>query len=257
MDVIERVGALVGIAAFLVLAVLAVLFFLQARDVRRLREWAGQAPERAAAIAELEALEVEAKRAAEEEARPTPSRTSRARGWLSGLGRRLPVDPVYLGAIAIGLVIAAGAATSGFGLLAGEGEPTRVGRQPEDPGGGITPPERTDVAVLNATSPAEGVEGFPGLAQLFQTEVASLDYRVAEVENAPFGLDLTAVMYAKGKRPEARRLATRLEPAFAPTDVEVLRMTDEIGQALDGTELALVIGRNYQPPPEEPTEPGV
>ena len=46
MELVERVGAYVGMAAFLGLAVLALLYFSQARDVRRLREWAGRAPER-------------------------------------------------------------------------------------------------------------------------------------------------------------------------------------------------------------------
>ena len=47
MDLVERVGSYVGLAAFLGLAVLALLYFSQARDVRRLRDWAGRAPERA------------------------------------------------------------------------------------------------------------------------------------------------------------------------------------------------------------------
>src|SRR5438874_349042 len=47
MVLIERVGAYVGLASFLGLAILALLYFSQARDVRRLREWAGRAPERA------------------------------------------------------------------------------------------------------------------------------------------------------------------------------------------------------------------
>jgi hypothetical protein len=51
VDLIERVGAYVGIAAFFGLAVLALLYFSQARDVRRLREWAGRAPERAGELA--------------------------------------------------------------------------------------------------------------------------------------------------------------------------------------------------------------
>ena len=46
MELVERVGAYVGMAAFLGLAVLALLYFSQARDVRRLRDWAGRAPER-------------------------------------------------------------------------------------------------------------------------------------------------------------------------------------------------------------------
>ncbi len=44
---IEKYGAYVGLAAFLGLAVLSLLYFAQAREVRRLREWAGRAPERA------------------------------------------------------------------------------------------------------------------------------------------------------------------------------------------------------------------
>jgi hypothetical protein len=45
---IEQVGAYAGIAAIPGLAVLSALYFSQARDVKRLREWAGRAPERAA-----------------------------------------------------------------------------------------------------------------------------------------------------------------------------------------------------------------
>jgi hypothetical protein len=48
VDVIQEVGAYAGFAAVVGLAVLAALFFSQARDLRRLREWAGRAPERAA-----------------------------------------------------------------------------------------------------------------------------------------------------------------------------------------------------------------
>src|SRR5689334_5071338 len=48
MHLIERVGSYVGLVSFLGLAILALLYFSQARDVRRLRDWAGRAPERAA-----------------------------------------------------------------------------------------------------------------------------------------------------------------------------------------------------------------
>src|SRR5436305_15244736 len=47
-----KVGAYAGWAAVLGLAVLSVLYFAQAREVRRLREWAGRAPERDAEIQE-------------------------------------------------------------------------------------------------------------------------------------------------------------------------------------------------------------
>src|SRR4051812_41281946 len=44
---VEKYGAYVGIAAFFGLAVLTILYFAQARELRRLRDWAGRAPERA------------------------------------------------------------------------------------------------------------------------------------------------------------------------------------------------------------------
>ncbi len=49
-DQVEKYGAYVGIAAFFGLAVLTLLYFAQAREVKRLREWAGRAPERAAEL---------------------------------------------------------------------------------------------------------------------------------------------------------------------------------------------------------------
>src|SRR5204863_6211432 len=51
-DQVEKYGAYVGIASFFGLGILSLLYFAQAREVKRLREWAGRAPERAA---ELEA----------------------------------------------------------------------------------------------------------------------------------------------------------------------------------------------------------
>jgi LytR cell envelope-related transcriptional attenuator len=48
MHIIEQIGSYAGLAAVVGLAVLAALYFSQARDVKRLREWAGRAPERAA-----------------------------------------------------------------------------------------------------------------------------------------------------------------------------------------------------------------
>jgi hypothetical protein len=70
-DQVEKYGAYVGIASFFGLALLSLLYFAQAREVKRLREWAGRAPERAA---EIEAMAVahaeEALRAAEEEEAP-------------------------------------------------------------------------------------------------------------------------------------------------------------------------------------------
>ncbi|MEX2024635.1 MAG: hypothetical protein WD993_06115, partial [Thermoleophilaceae bacterium] len=46
MEILQEIGSYAGFAAFVGLAVLSALYFSQARDVKRLREWAGRAPER-------------------------------------------------------------------------------------------------------------------------------------------------------------------------------------------------------------------
>ena len=43
---IEQIGAFAGLASFIGLALLALLSFTHGRDIRRLRDWAGSAPER-------------------------------------------------------------------------------------------------------------------------------------------------------------------------------------------------------------------
>src|SRR5213595_2586142 len=48
MHLVQEIGSYAGFAAVVGLAVLSALYFSQARDVRRLREWAGRAPERSA-----------------------------------------------------------------------------------------------------------------------------------------------------------------------------------------------------------------
>jgi hypothetical protein len=56
-DILLNFGAIAGFAGIVGLAVLAMLYFSQARDVRRLREWAGREPERAAEV-ELRAQQI-------------------------------------------------------------------------------------------------------------------------------------------------------------------------------------------------------
>lgn len=48
----EQIGSYMGYASIVGLAVLALLYFSQAREVKRLRDWAGRAPERAADLGE-------------------------------------------------------------------------------------------------------------------------------------------------------------------------------------------------------------
>src|SRR5688572_3708493 len=63
-DQVEKYGAYIGIAAFFGLAVLTILYFSQARELRRLRDWAGRAPERAQELEQRVVAQAEAARQA-------------------------------------------------------------------------------------------------------------------------------------------------------------------------------------------------
>src|ERR1700760_4181860 len=70
----EKVGAIAGFAGLLGIAVLALLVFSQAREIRRLREWAGRAPERAADMEQRVSTEAAARaqQPAAQPGRPVP-----------------------------------------------------------------------------------------------------------------------------------------------------------------------------------------
>jgi hypothetical protein len=66
---IEKYGAYAGFGAIIGLAILSLLYFAQAREVKRLREWAGRSPERTAELQER--VQAEAQRRVV--AAPTPA----------------------------------------------------------------------------------------------------------------------------------------------------------------------------------------
>jgi len=69
---IEKYGAYAGIAAVVGLGVLSLLYFAQAREVKRLREWAGRAPERDADLQQRVVAEAQVRTTAPQ-ARPRPA----------------------------------------------------------------------------------------------------------------------------------------------------------------------------------------
>jgi len=239
MDLIEKIGPFVGIAAFVGLAVLAFVIFQQSRDVRRLREWAGRAPERAKEAAEATAAATEARGEAAGVERPGRFATT----WASVKGfvgpryerfdRRLPVDGrIILGLLAVGL-IAAIVLTSGFGLIGGSeggGAGAReAGRE-----------EKPKVAVLNATQ-TEGVQGVPGLADKVADEVVKqAGYPVGVKTNAPAGLAETVVMHGPSEKGPAAEFARAVEKELGATPIQ--EVTPEIEEAADGAKLVLVVG---------------
>ena len=71
-DQVEKYGAYIGIAAFFGLAVLSILYFAQARELRRLRDWAGRAPERAQEVEARAVAQAEAARRVQSLPQRTP-----------------------------------------------------------------------------------------------------------------------------------------------------------------------------------------
>src|SRR3954451_14577230 len=88
---VEKYGGYVGIASFFGLAMLSLLYFAQAREVKRLREWAGRAPERAAEVEAMAVAHAEQGRSAPAPpppAAPAPAPAAVAPGGGGGDARR-------------------------------------------------------------------------------------------------------------------------------------------------------------------------
>lgn len=261
VDLLERIGPYLGVAAFLGLAVLAFLIIQQAREVRRLREWAGRAPERADEAAQAAAAAAEARgdaaedaqEAEEEEEEPVaaapeagePGRFVRFRDAVAvrfaALDRRMPMDPRYLIAVLAAALIAAGVLTSGFGLFGGDGAGGGGGKR------GGEKPERVEVAVLNATQVDEGsvpIDAVAGLAAKVADEVIkpAKGFKVGTEETAGSGFDATTIMFEPNAEAEAEDLARTVSDQLGETPVTP--MVDEVRQLSGNAPLALVIGQD-------------
>jgi LytR cell envelope-related transcriptional attenuator len=262
VDLLERIGPYLGVAAFLGLAVLAFLIIQQAREVRRLREWAGRAPERADEAAQAAAAAAEARGDAAEDAQEEeqeeeepvaaapeagePGRFARVRDAVAvrfaALDRRLPMDPRYLIAVLAAALIAAGVLTSGFGLFGDDGGGGGGGGKR-----GGEKPERVEVAVLNATQVDEGsvpIDAVAGLAAKVADEVikSAKGFKVGTEETAGSGFDATTIMFEPNAEAEAEDLARTVSDQLGETPVTP--MVDEVRQLSGDAPLALVIGQD-------------
>jgi hypothetical protein len=237
MHVIESIGPLLGIAAFIGLAVLAFLLFQQSRDIRRLREWAGRAPERAQEAADAVQAAAEASRGEAAEEAPseaeegTLSRVRAAWGramgrigeWLRSVDRRLPVDGRYLLGLAAVVIVVVAVLTSGFGIVGGgDGDHHKHGSA------------KPGVAVLNGTS-------VTGLADLVDKKVIKpAGYKSDTVTNAGSSFANTVVMYLPGGRSQAKKLASAIKPKLGDTPVQA--MTTDVKSRSGKAQLALALG---------------
>jgi hypothetical protein len=246
MDLIEKIGPILGIVAFFGLAFLAFLIFQQSREVRRLREWAGRSPERAQEADEATSAAAEVRGELSEEERE-PGVFGRIYDrvaavviprWES-LDRRLPIDGRYLlAALGAGLIVAV-VLTSGFGLVGGDGgdggkrDAAKQQKEKQEP---------ADVAVLNATQ-VSGIQGVPGLASKVASEVVKpTEFDVAVEDNASSGFAETVVMFEPGAEEPADELAAAVSEQLGETPVEP--MDEGIREKAEGATLALVIGQD-------------
>lgn len=248
--VIEQIGAFAGLAAFLGLGILALLSFTHGRDIRRLREWAGSAPERDAerkestsAVAAQRAEELrqlEEARTAEHEAvskreerrrrrdagLPELTRRERFSERTSDIGARL-AEPRWLIAIFIVLVVVvAGVA---YSLLSGSDD-SASGRKGKQAAAQVQPGE-IDVTVLNGTAT-------DGLAGTYGDKVENKGFRLGAVSNTEQSFEASVVMFERGHAPEARRVAKQLGIS------KVQLMSPEVQSAAAGADVAVVVGED-------------
>jgi LytR cell envelope-related transcriptional attenuator len=257
LELLKEIGAFAGLVAFLGLAVLALLSFAQGRDIRRLREWAGSAPERdaerkdstSAAAAERademrkleEARDAERAAAEERERRrerreaglPELTRTERLRERFGGgggaapgggLGSRLG-EPRYL--IAIFVVLAAVAGGAIYAVTQSGDDGGKAGKQAAH----AVKPSEIEVTVLNGTA----VEG---LAGSYGDMVERNGFQLGAVTNSRSSFEDSIVMFAPHNGREAHKVATALQIS------RVRPMTSEISSLSAGAPVAVVIGED-------------
>jgi hypothetical protein len=257
-SLLKDVGAVAGLASFLGLALLALLYFAQARDIRRLREnasflvetgsddgetvtpaertataVAAKEPEKAAAAAAATAPnEAEAFRRAElarqaaerrqrfEQRRQRPSNGRERPEWLS--------DWKTVAAIIVGAVVLLAGAAYGVTRVVGggSGSDTTTAQKNKGP----CPPGQTRVAVLNGTPT-------PGLAATFAAPLKQKGYKTTPVGNTDSPFSTSVVMYD----PQAGR-----QCAGVISDIVAIQkqqpMDNEVRIASEGDPVAVVLG---------------
>lgn len=249
-DLIKEIGSYAGLAAFLGLGVLALLAFTQGRDIRRLRDWAGSAPERDAerkestsAIAaqraeELRALEEsrtaehevveqrEVRRRRREEGLPELTRGERLRERFSGIGERL-AQPRWLAAIFVVLVLVA--AGVGYAVL-GSSDDSAGGASVKQTAA-KTKPSEIEVAVLNGTA-------VPNLAATYGNKVEGKGFRLGAITNTSSSFAGSVVMFTRGHKPEAKKVAKQLGIS------KLQLMTGEIEEISSGANVTVIVGED-------------
>jgi LytR cell envelope-related transcriptional attenuator len=235
LEIVHEIGAVAGWAAVVGLAVLLALHFSQARDVRRLREWAGRAPERSgrgvtavpgrAAGVPPSAQPQTAATASGAPASLTGPRPATAAGasgsptvapqprrsqpWYGRIGTR------FVAVALVGLLVFGGVAAYGVTRLTGGGGNSGNGLPDKPkPNGATVKPGNVTVAVLNGTT-------VPGLAAAVRDQIAAAGFKKGTINDySDKQLAESVVQYAPGHQAEAKAVSRWIgisqgEPATA------------------------------------------
>jgi len=262
LELIKEIGAYAGLVAFIGLAVLALLSFAQGRDIRRLREWAGSAPERdserkestSAAAAqraeEMRQLEEtreserqtadlrETRRERREAGLPELTRGERlrerfgggeARGG-GGLGSRL-ADPRYLVGIFVVLILIGGGVAYAVTQGGSESSGKSAGKSGKRAAPAALKPGEIEVTVLNGTA-------VDGLAGTYGNKVERHGFQLGAVGNSKASFSESVVMFERGEGRAAHRVADALEIS------RVRSMSSEIAPLAAGASVAVVVGED-------------
>jgi hypothetical protein len=250
LHTVERIGSFAGLASFLGLGIFALLLFAHGRDIRRLRDWAGSAPEREAErkettstiaaqraeelraleetrTAEHEAVESrEIRRQRRDEGLPELTRGERVRESFSSFGDRLSQPLVLVAIFVVAVLIAAGVV---YAITSGGSEGAK-GNSSANTAKAIKPAE-IEVAVLNGTSVA-------GLAATFGEKIENKGFEPGRVTNSSETFEKSVVMFKPGHEPEAKLVAKRISiPKVEP-------ISGEIAKAAQKADVAVVVGED-------------
>ncbi len=258
-SLLKEVGAIAGLASFLGLALLALLYFAQARDVRRLRDQASflveggsedgesvapaeraatavasttKEPEKAAAAAAATAPnEAEAFRRAEL-ARQAAQRRQRFEQRRRSPGRERPgwmSEPASLAVIVVGaILLVAGVAFGVTRITGGSSDSTTSNGASKNKG--PCPPGRTKVSVLNGTAT-------PGLAASSAGQLKQAQYKVGPVGNTTTPFTTSVVMFDPT---DGKQCAPIIGQVVGIQKTQP--MSNEVRQAAEGDPVAVVLG---------------
>lgn len=256
LHTVERIGSFAGLASFLGLAVFALLLFAHGRDIRRLRDWAGSAPEReqermeatqniaaqrAEELRELEQSktaehdaieERETRRQRREEGLPELTRGERFRGYFSGFGESLS-RPALLGVLFVVFVLVVGGVAYAV-LINGGGDSssgTKTSKEKKKATGANIKPGEIEVAVLNGTS-------VTGLAATWGDKIEKKGFELGAVTNTNQTFEESVVMFEPGAKPEAKEVAQRLQIK------NVEPMIPEVAEVSNEAKVSVVVGED-------------